>query len=689
MWGKLKKRIMLIGMECLLSMAAVFTAYASDNGIEQIYVNKPDIVAYYRAAEGSGEVQAYLGGEELTLLQNQPFSETGENINFFVLADISGSIQDARFQDIKESLTAFLQQMRPDDRMVLYSFGDEVARVLSGDEDRAAAGEKIAELGNHDKNTLLFDAIEQAADIISEAERGEQKKWVLIIISDGEDYADNTKTAQSATNRLITEGIPAYTIAVENDMGYSEQVLSEYQGNFSNVAEQTGGIAWTPGKRDTMSHSVLEALEQIEDSVLGGYRAGFQAANNKISNQEEQFVLKFPDGSAELRSILINRNQPDLEAPAVTIQEKGENAFQAVYSEPVSGAGEVSHYLVALEEKNLGVAQVVKDETQENAYLLVMKEDLKNAVYHITISNVTDDSNERNPLAGNELDVEVTTMREADYTPPEVVFVGQSGEEGFLVTFSEEVQNAENNGNYQVMLGEKTIAVQQVLPAEGEANTYLLLPGDTLKNGTYVIRIGGTIADVSPEANTIKEIETTVEVSGIRLTGRKVLELILRWWPIVLTVVVVILMIAVILYTKKIRDKNLIVIDGEVVKPGEVQRKVHVVSDHVPDTPLERKGKPVILWLSNGRDEPKRIEHAINGSCFVGRSSRMCEIYCDDPMMSKQHFNLSVEKDGGIYITDLGSTNGTAVNGVRIQGKRRLEPRDEISAGSIRFVIEW
>ena len=58
-------------------------------------------------------------------------------------------------------------------------------------------------------------------------------------------------------------------------------------------------------------------------------------------------------------------------------------------------------------------------------------------------------------------------------------------------------------------------------------------------------------------------------------------------------------------------------------------------------------------------------------------------------MMSKQHFNLSVEADGNVYVTDLGSLNGTAVNGVRIQGSRKLEPGDEISAGNIRFVIQW
>ena len=645
--GKSVKRIiLLISMVyiCLLGMA--LTALAADDQIEQIYVNKPDVVAYYRAENGNGTVRGYLGGEELSLDENLRFSETGESIQYFVLVDISGSINDTRFSDVKSSLTAFLQEMRKEDRMLLYTFGDEVTPVLSGDESREAAGEKIAELTNYDKNTVLFDAIGQAADIISEAENKEQQKWVLIIISDGEDYADNTKTAQSTTDRLISLGIPAYTIAVENDMGYSDQVLSQYQGNFSSVASQTGGIAWTPGKQDTLSHSIMEALDNIQSNILGSYRASFHSENNKISNQEEQFVLEFPDGKTDLRNVLINRNQPDDVAPTVSIQEKTENSFCAVYSEKVEGAEEVSNYLVSLDGKNIGVDQV------------------KNG----------------------ELDVEVSSVREMDTTPPTVTLIKQSEKKGFLVTFSEPVVNADNTGNYNVTYKEETVAVQQVLLSDEKANTYLLLLGSGLENGEYKIKIGGNIADASPEANELKETEQTITVTGIKIN---ILNLIRQWWWIVLTAAVLALAILLLLFKRKIRKKNITVIDGTLIEQGDVERKVHVGMVGGLNFESPQQGKPIVMWLSNGKDEPKRIEHSINGSCFVGRSEKMCEIYCDDPMMSKQHFNLSVEADGNVYVTDLGSLNGTAVNGVRIQGSRKLEPGDEISAGNIRFVIQW
>lgn len=673
-------------LSVFLLLAFALPVLAADNQIEQVYVNKPEVTVYYRLEGSAGDVRAYLGGEELTLEGSQLFSETGEAINYFVLTDISGSINDQRFEDIKQSLISFRQEMRQEDRMLLYTFGDQVTPVLSGEEDGETAAGKIAELANQDLNTLLFDAVGQAADVIAASEDEEQKKWVLIIISDGEDYADNTKTAQSTTERLVNLGIPAYTIAVENDMGYSEQVVSQYQGNFSAVASQTGGIAWTPGREDTLSRSVREALDQIQNSVLEGYRADFHSADNRISNQKEQFILEFPDKTTSVREVLVNRNQPDTQPPTVQIRESGENSFQVVYSEPVEGGDTLSNYLVSLDGKSLAVEQVVRDESGDNAYLLILKEELKNTVYHVSISNVTDASNESNPLTGNEQDVQVTGGRDVDSEPPTVEQVVQSGTDGFLVTFSESVENGENTGNYVVKRGEETVAVQQAVPDASADYTYRLLLADELKNGEYTIQIGGTITDSSPEANPLEEAERTVTVEDMNMTWRDVLELVLRWWPVALTVVVLILLVIVLLFNRRIRKKNVVVVDDQMIELDKVQKVVHVSGVNGKKS---GPGKQIAIWLSNGSEAPRRIDYALEGNCIVGRAKDLCAIYCDDPMMSKQHFNLSVENDGNVYVTDLNSTNGTAVNGVRIRETRKLKSGDEITAGSIRFVIQW
>jgi predicted component of type VI protein secretion system len=62
----------------------------------------------------------------------------------------------------------------------------------------------------------------------------------------------------------------------------------------------------------------------------------------------------------------------------------------------------------------------------------------------------------------------------------------------------------------------------------------------------------------------------------------------------------------------------------------------------------------------------------------IGRGAS-CNIIFPDPEISRQHARLIQDEDGRFSIQDLGSTNGTFVNGRRISGKTLLRDGDAIS----------
>jgi len=66
----------------------------------------------------------------------------------------------------------------------------------------------------------------------------------------------------------------------------------------------------------------------------------------------------------------------------------------------------------------------------------------------------------------------------------------------------------------------------------------------------------------------------------------------------------------------------------------------------------------------------------------LGRSSA-ASFQLDDITVSRQHAVVAVDAEGGVQITDEGSSNGTFVNGARIPGHRptRLEDGDRIQLG--------
>lgn len=70
----------------------------------------------------------------------------------------------------------------------------------------------------------------------------------------------------------------------------------------------------------------------------------------------------------------------------------------------------------------------------------------------------------------------------------------------------------------------------------------------------------------------------------------------------------------------------------------------------------------------------------------VGRGSA-CDLVLADLTVSRVHAELRREDDGGWMLVDLGSLNGTRLNGWRLVGPARVRPGDEISFGDCAFLV--
>jgi Protein of unknown function (DUF3662)/FHA domain len=72
----------------------------------------------------------------------------------------------------------------------------------------------------------------------------------------------------------------------------------------------------------------------------------------------------------------------------------------------------------------------------------------------------------------------------------------------------------------------------------------------------------------------------------------------------------------------------------------------------------------------------------------LGRS-RQCDIVLDDPNVSRQHAEIRPRGDSWV-LTDLGSTNGSLLNGRQIDGPEVVKPGDEIELGAsvMKFELE-
>lgn len=89
-----------------------------------------------------------------------------------------------------------------------------------------------------------------------------------------------------------------------------------------------------------------------------------------------------------------------------------------------------------------------------------------------------------------------------------------------------------------------------------------------------------------------------------------------------------------------------------------------------------------VLRLPDGRDLPL-------GSTPVtlGRLPE-CTVVLADPNVSRYHAEVRPAAAGGFEVVDLGSTNGTKVNGMPLVGPRSLQPGDRVTLGATTVAFE-
>lgn len=540
--------------------------------IEQVYLNLPEVFVY---GEGfsTDEVAAgegYLSQDKLEFVRAVPFHEMGEGITYYVLLDISGSIPKTYFASIKEGILNLQNSLGEKDRLILCTFGEEVNLAADGNQTAQDMEAILAQLSNRDQETLLFEGIDRVA-ALTEQTRGICRRQVLLVISDGEDFAVGKKMSQEALSTLKDKGLPAYALCIQD-------TAKENINSFGEFARTSGGQLVT-FKADEGAAVLTNLSAKLWQDLCVEYRA----ASNVVSNKEENFSFQFADDRVLSRAVMNVHWIPDNEAPYLISGEAiGRQQIRLVFSEPMTGLAGAANYAVTLDGREVGVTGVAYDKEDETKITLTLAEAVENGTYKITGANLTDASMEKNPLEGSLL-VEITGVE------------------------PEEVIDADEGPNYMGII-------------------FLLL--------LAVVILIIVIAVVSKKK---KEKALPEQESGGE-NGNSVVNL---------------------------QDTGF---NSHIVMNSGAKRMLSVV--------VSAKGKT-----------PQTTTWELGSSLIVGRAS-ICDIVVDDLELSRQHFCLESD-NGNVFITDLGSTNGTSVNGIGIAGKRRLNPGDMVEAGSMKFTIRW
>jgi hypothetical protein len=119
--------------------------------------------------------------------------------------------------------------------------------------------------------------------------------------------------------------------------------------------------------------------------------------------------------------------------------------------------------------------------------------------------------------------------------------------------------------------------------------------------------------------------------------------------------------------------------------PGSVEVHVIAADPTLPIKPPASKPAPTRYQLRMLKGVPQYGVYPIVGATTIGRNEES-EVFLVDPSVSRSHARLEIEGTA-LVVRDLGSTNGTFVNGERVY-EAVLEVGDVISVGSTSLVVE-
>lgn len=287
----------------------------------------------------------------------------------------------------------------------------------------------------------------------------------------------------------------------------------------------------------------------------------------------------------------------------------------------------------------------------------------------------------------------------ADTVAPEIIKVtGDKVQNSIVISFSENVKGAENLFNYTVK--DKDDREMKLSSAEynsSELNAYIYVDS-TLYNGEYTIEVKG-IYDASQNKNPlIYENEVTLD----NLTNEKTFIQKHLWIIIVsLAAILLLITITVLVIKSKKNKKNNSIKNSE--KIDEISRKIDKNQQDIvkevgnlykhTSVPNEKNvriitgtgGRKVTFRINMKNRVEQRVEMEMHSSIIVGRSAE-CELSVDDTNMSRQHFAIE-DCDGQCVISDLHSSNGTYVNGIKLNGRQIIRNNDKITAGATEFML--
>ncbi len=255
------------------------------------------------------------GGEVLaTGRRDSSFKESRRGLALVLCVDVSKTMKGDPLKDTRDALLAFLRIRRadrPDDRVALVSFADEVAVESSFEDKPDQLFEQVRGLRPRGRFTRLYQALYTALDMLQAPRLPERRR--IIVISDGKDEG-SAESLETVSRKARERGIPIDAVG-------RGKIDSQYFDALAGLARQTGGQS-VPFAPDRVS--VQDALDRLYWDLLETTRVvtfSYEMEEPVQRTRTAEIELLRPGGGSEKAPLPVGI--PVKKAPKVTAEKNG------------------------------------------------------------------------------------------------------------------------------------------------------------------------------------------------------------------------------------------------------------------------------------------------------------------------------------------------------------------------------
>lgn len=622
----------------------------TDVDIVRVNVEAPEITAYINMSdnllmtiEDEDGLDVYVDGREIDA-SNYKVSKGVEATAYVLAVDISKSLGESEYKEIKSVLGAWIDGMSQEDRIAIITFGDEVNLLLDYTDDKTYAHTMLDELTFEDTNTMLYKGIIKAYELSNIRSYDLPDHRCIVLVSDGESDSSKNKTGEYTFDEVLdafkSDSVPVFGIGMFK--GTWTRAKGKKLEEIGQLSRATNGQYFLKDESDltTLGNEIQNYLNnltvlEIEDgkTIPDGRSKAVSIVLTGDTSASSSYMARF-DYKKEDRTI------PEL----LSVEQSEINSITLSFSEYIDGYDNKANYLISgfFEED---IESITYQNEDEVSVIITFTKNIAPGLYKITLNGITDVSENKNPLG--ELSYEFRCTMEPIEEVGDVV----------AETIAEASTEAETTVE---MVTEKKVEVENL--DKGMPNLFMFIVIGVIliiivililvllirkRKASYVAVHNTSTPSFELEDYDRKPIEGTellIDDDGTELLDEE----------------------------PQIQDEQatvLLVDEATVLAEDDAT----VLAEPTYDVTLE----------IDGYSSPFKID--VSEERIIGRS-RDCSIVINDEEASRNHAILEISKDA-LSIRDNGSSNGTKVNDKTIHEPAILIPEDVITIGKTRIKV--